>query len=500
VIEALVLSIDQSSFHFPMASSLSSVTPQRPNTQCHAVLCGAGASGTGLLIAAAQHGFLDVLAEQGGIVAYEKSDNTGGMLANTRIPSNSFASVFVECLPGLKRYFGANCPQIQELEAAPEVKAITGIGRDALELTIVGAYLKKLGSLIWDRASQVSKCELNLEHEIVAIQLLGGDAGIEVTARSKHGAIITTCRSKKVIISMGGVQDLDVIETIPIYNTVTMALCRSKLIPSHTVVQRPGAVTQMLLDNLSKLSPTVVEKKVQEVTNPNKKQKMTNATTNTLTAKNPVVIVGGSHSAWAAAFNFLNKISRDVELEEGSIVILHRSPIRMYYGSLEEAETAGYKVDPIKDVCPLTGRVNRYGGLRYHVNILAQSVVLAESEKRIKCVHMGAQADQAAIEQLFNDAVLVVAAIGYAARVPTIVDAHGATVTLQSTFGQLTTNAKGQCSNQDGVLLPNVLAYGLGAGQFSNPEVGGEASFAGRVDGVWLYSKCFLLLLKVIVM
>jgi len=256
----------------------------------------------------------------------------------------------------------------------------------------------------------------------------------------------------------------------------------------------------MLLDNLSKLSPTVVEKKVQEVTNPNKKQKMTNATTNTLTAKNPVVIVGGSHSAWAAAFNFLNKISRDVELEEGSIVILHRSPIRMYYGSLEEAETAGYKVDPIKDVCPLTGRVNRYGGLRYHVNILAQSVVLAESEKRIKCVHMGAQADQAAIEQLFNDAVLVVAAIGYAARVPTIVDAHGATVTLQSTFGQLTTNAKGQCSNQDGVLLPNVLAYGLGAGQFSNPEVGGEASFAGRVDGVWLYSKCFLLLLKVIVM
>ena len=493
---------------------------QKSTKQCHAVLCGAGASGTGLLIAAINHGFLDVLAEQGGIVAYEKSENTGGMLANTRIPSNSFASVFVECLPGLKRYFGANCPQIQELEAAKEVTAITSIGHDALELTIVGSYLKKLGSLIWDRASQVSKCELNLEHEIVAIQLLGGDAGIEVTARSKHGAIITTCRSKKVIISMGGVQDLDVIETIPIYNTVTMALCRSKLIPSHTVVQRPGAVTQMLLDNLSKLSHTVAtvaatdvaatdatdvaatdvtdvtvdggKEQAQEATNSNEKQQMMNATTNALTAKNPVVIVGGSHSAWAAAFNFLNKISRDVELEEGSIVILHRSPIRMYYGSLEEAETAGYKVDPIKDVCPLTGRVNRYGGLRYHVNTLAQSVVLAESEKRIKCVHMGAQADQTAIEQLFNDAVLVVAAIGYAARVPTIVDAHGATVKLQSTFGQLTTNAKGQCSNQDGVLLPNVLAYGLGAGQFSNPEVGGEASFAGRVDGVWLYSKCFL--------
>ena len=75
-----------------------------------------------------------------------------------------------------------------------------------------------------------------------------------------------------------------------------------------------------------------------------------------------------------------------------------------------------------------------------------------------------------------------------------IVDANGTSVVLQSTFGQLTTNAKGQCSNEAGVLLPEVLAYGLGAGQFTNPEVGGEESFAGRVDGVWLYSKSSVLL------
>jgi len=75
-----------------------------------------------------------------------------------------------------------------------------------------------------------------------------------------------------------------------------------------------------------------------------------------------------------------------------------------------------------------------------------------------------------------------------------IVDANGTSVVLQSTFGQLTTNAKGQCSNEAGVLLPELLAYGLGAGQFTNPEVGGEESFAGRVDGVWLYSKSSVLL------
>ena len=381
-----------------------------PINSPYIILCGAGASGTGLLIAAAQHGYLDALAERGGIVAYEKENNTGGMLASTQIPSNSFASVFVECLPGLKRYFGADCPQIQELEAAQEVAAITTIGRDALELTIVGAFLKKLGSLIWNRSSQISKCELNLEHEIVAIKLLGGEAGVEVTARSKHG-VVTTRRSKKVIISMGGIQNLDVIETIPIYKTITMAVCRNKLIPSHTVVQRPDLVAQMLIDNVSK---GFLRKKQDKDNHINKKQKIENI----ISATNPVVIVGGSHSAWAAAFNFLNKVSKDIELEEGSIVILHRSPIRMYYGNLEEAENAGYTVDPLKDVCPLTGRVNRYGGLRYHVNILAQSVVLTGSEKRIRTIQMGVQADQAAIKHLFHNAVLVVAAIGYAARVP----------------------------------------------------------------------------------
>jgi hypothetical protein len=450
----------------------------------YVILCGAGASGTGLLIAAAQHGFLKPIADRGGIVAYEKSNNTGGMLANTRIPSNSFASVFIECLPGLKKYFGEDCPQIQELEAAEEVSAIANIGNEALELTIVGSFLKKLGSLIWDRSSQVSKCELNLEHEIVAIKVVGGDNGVEVTARSSQG-IETVRKSKKVLISMGGIQNLDVIETIPIYKTVTMAQCRNKLIVSHTVVQRPDLVSQMLLDNVLTLKPNVGEKKEDDTRiQHNKKQKVL---ANQISAKNPVVIVGGSHSAWAAAFNFLNKISKTFELEDGSIVILHRSPIRMYYGTLAEAQAAGYKVDPVKDVCPLTGRVNRYGGLRYHVNTLAQTVVLSGTEKRIRTVHMGAEADESAIKQLFDDAVLVVAAIGYAARVPEIVDADGKKISLHSNFGQLTTNAKGQCSTQEGLLLPEVLAYGLGAGQFTNPDVGGEESFAGRVDGVWLY-------------
>ena len=208
----------------------------------------------------------------------------------------------------------------------------------------------------------------------------------------------------------------------------------------------------------------------------------------TITAAHPIVIIGGSHSAWAAAFNFINKMSETYNFEDESIVIMHRSPIRMYYGTLQEALDAGYTVDPVNDVCPLTGRVNRYGGLRYHVNTLAQQVVLSGQEKRI-CTKMllGGNSSKSVVESVLSSASLVVAAIGYAARVPELFDPSGKQMTLLSEFGQLTTDADGHCSDTNGQLLPNILAYGLGAGQFTNPEVGGETSFAGRVDGVWLY-------------
>ena len=74
---------------------------------------------------------------------------------------------------------------------------------------------------------------------------------------------------------MGGIQNLDVIETIPIYKTVTMAQCRNKLIVSHTVVQRPDLVSQMLLDNVLTLKPNVGEKKEDDTRiQHNKKQKV----------------------------------------------------------------------------------------------------------------------------------------------------------------------------------------------------------------------------------
>ena len=229
------------------ASSIAppSTTSSPQQDDPHVILCGAGASGTGLLVAASQHGFLQKLADRGGIVAFEKNEHTGGMLANTRIPSNSFASVFIECLPGLKATFGEDCPEIQELEESKEVETIKQIGKAALELTHVGAYLKKLGKTVWNLCSNVSRAELHLKHEVRAIHMLPG-GGVEVTAVSNDGIEIKR-RCTKVVISMGGVQNLDVIEHIPITSDgLTLAAFKDNMVPSHLVVQRPGRLIPFL--------------------------------------------------------------------------------------------------------------------------------------------------------------------------------------------------------------------------------------------------------------
>ena len=129
--------------------------------------------------------------------------------------------------------------------------------------------------------------------------------------------------------------------------------------------------------------------------------------------------------------NFIDKLTETFDFEEGSIIIMHRSPIRMYYATLQEAMDAGYTVDPVNDVCPVTGRVNRYGGLRYIVNTLAQQVVLSGQEKRI-CTKMllGGNSNSSDVVSVLSSASLIVAAIGYAARVPQLFDPRGKQMNL----------------------------------------------------------------------
>jgi hypothetical protein len=92
----------------------------------------------------------------------------------------------------------------------------------------------------------------------------------------------------------------------------------------------------------------------------------------TLAAGGKLTVVGGSHSAFSMLEN-LAKALRSAGLEEMTLV--HRSQIRLFYESVEQALADGYVFDHVNDVCPVSGRVNRSGGLRYSALAVGKDIL-----------------------------------------------------------------------------------------------------------------------------
>ncbi len=70
----------------------------------------------------------------------------------------------------------------------------------------------------------------------------------------------------------------------------------------------------------------------------------------TLASEGRITLVGGSHSA----FSMLENLADALEfagLQE--LTLIHRSRIRLFYESIEEAQAAGYEFDPQLDRCPV---------------------------------------------------------------------------------------------------------------------------------------------------
>ena len=80
-----------------------------------------------------------------------------------------------------------------------------------------------------------------------------------------------------------------------------------------------------------------------------------------LAGHDEVVIVGSSHTAWA----LLHKLRGRESPPKATLV--QRTPPKLFFYSAAEAELAHASFDPFGDVCPITGRINRFSGLRGEV-------------------------------------------------------------------------------------------------------------------------------------
>ncbi|MFI1227178.1 MULTISPECIES: hypothetical protein [unclassified Streptomyces] len=195
---------------------------------------------------------------------------------------------------------------------------------------------------------------------------------------------------------------------------------------------------------------------------------------NTLADTERVTVLGGSHTAWGVA-------ARALADHPGAQVTLvqHRMP-KLYFATVEEADAAGYSFDPENDVCPLSGRVYRYGGLRGPARALAVRT-LAGPVDRLRVVELPGEWSLEMLRDVgAMPADVVVPCFGYRAALPEIRMA-GRTVdrsTADDLVGTHGTDAESKVG---------LFAYGMGAGPRPNPTSGGEPSYRGRLHGVWVY-------------
>jgi hypothetical protein len=190
--------------------------------------------------------------------------------------------------------------------------------------------------------------------------------------------------------------------------------------------------------------------------------------------KHKIVIVGGSHSAFSAAWICLNKLgdgdkdkdkvkddkkmdrdgvdgSKDKEVDKGaskatslstkiekekntisndssnSVLILHRSFIKVFYSTKKEADTDYYH--DIGVVNKSTGQIHPFGGLRGDSKALWREVKQGrESRVRLLALRNGVDINQQNIAtKLFDEAAVIIWACGYLTNICPVYEADGVT-------------------------------------------------------------------------
>jgi hypothetical protein len=171
-----------------------------------------------------------------------------------------------------------------------------------------------------------------------------------------------------------------------------------------------------------------------------------------------------------------------------AVTLIHRSPIRLFYLNREEAEAENYPFDPDRDVCPVSGRVNRVGGLKGDARELARRVLgFADNGLPIRLVQLGTSAANRDAVVALDEAGLVVAATGYRPRLPQIRKQDGRRITPARSPAGLAVTEDTEIVDKGGETIPNVLTYGLGVGIRAPERVGGEPSNDRAITSVWLY-------------
>ena len=434
-----------SGYHRPRPAAVSQARPGIAEI----VIVGGGPAGTALLTAASKRGLLPRLAR--GMVLVERDVAIGGgRLGRYAITSDSTADTFLTAIRDNPHR------EIAELADHPAARGVAyHQGALGVPLGEVGPLLRASGERLAGIARAHGGCVLS-GHEALGATRIGDGLWTVRLRRLVDGAIVEQ-RTRNLVIATGGHQPLDRLATRTVAGAPLVELAGDRLLQSDSVLAQGGF--QHVADLLAaKRAPRIA-------------------------------VVGGSTSA-LTTIALLLKGSPALPLGAGGVTLLHRRPLRPFYPSAEAAHAEGFTDFGPADICPVSGFVYRLAGFRLEARDLVVRMLGIDGrapDPRV-ALHRIAGDEDARAQDILRHADLVIAALGYRPHALPLADARGA-LALAADRGAAMVDRHCRVLAADGSPLPGVYGIGLAAGFVPWGRLGGEASFSGQANGLWLWQN-----------
>lgn len=414
------------------------------------LVVGGGPAGTALLNAATKRGLLGRFAQ--GLVMVERDVGVGnGRLGRYAITSDSTAQTFLTAVRDNVH------PELAAIVDHPAGRAVAAYeDRLGVPLVEAGPLLRETGERLAD-LTRAAGGHVLTRHE--ALGATRTDTGLwRVHLRRLADGAEFNQLARNLVIATGGHQPLDRLAVQHVAGAPLVALAGDRLLQSDEV---------LTLGGLDKVADLLSGKRAPRI-----------------------AVIGGSTSALTTVALLL-KAQPALPLGAGGITLLHRRPLRPFYPSVEAAQAEGFTDFGPDDICPVSGFVYRLAGFRLEARDLVLRMLGIDGrapDPRV-ALHRITGDDDGAARATLRQADLVIAALGYRPHALPLADTDGAPLALAAQAGRPMVDRECRVLGAGGQPLPGVYGIGLAAGFVPWGRLGGEASFRGQANGLWLWQN-----------
>ena len=431
-------------------TALSRLGETMAGTDLATVVIGGGPAGTAMLTAASKQNKLVPLVEAGFAIVERRTRMGAGELGHYAIRSDTTAETFLSAVKNNPH------PELAALEHHPAGQ-------------LMQRYVAELGAPLTDTAPLLSATADRLKG-IVARHggevLTGHDAtSVQQTRDGRWRTTVTDAAgasrvlvSRNVVVATGGYQTDEQVAGRRVAGVPLGTLAGRRLMRSDTLL-RVGGVEQ-------------VQERLRERASPR------------------VAIIGASTSAIAAAVLLL-KSQPGFAFGAGAVTILHRQPLKPFYPTIAAAHAEGFHDFDENDVCPVSGFVLRLAGLRLESRELVLRMLALggrSPDPRVASHRIDGDGDATA-RRIIADADLVVGALGYRPRAVPLLTVDGTPLALACHEGRPMVDRHCRIMDAQDRAVPGAYGIGLSAGFVPWGRLGGEASFRGQANGLWLWQN-----------